>query len=163
MDPSEVFSLFSINRLDGEPVPDDLRILLPHRDELAGRSGIRLELDEDWAPWLDAGALARGRALRPGRRGRTPGPGRGLPAAARSSRPDREGQYLGYWRGPSHRKVASSPLVVLDDDGQFHLCVAPTFAEAVLERAYGREALPGAARLVPVARDLRSAGRAPAS
>ena len=52
MDSSEVFSQFSINRLDGEAVPDDLRILLPHRDELAGRSGFRLVLDEDWAPWL---------------------------------------------------------------------------------------------------------------
>ena len=35
--------------------------------------------------------------------------------------------------------MASSPLVVLDDAGQFHLCVSSTFAEAVLERAYGRE------------------------
>ena len=35
MDSSEIFSQFAINRLDGEPLPDDLRILLPHRDELA--------------------------------------------------------------------------------------------------------------------------------
>ncbi len=59
MDSSEVFSQFSDNRLDGEAVPDDLRILLPHRDELAARSGFRLVLEEVWAPWLDAGARPR--------------------------------------------------------------------------------------------------------
>src|SRR5207248_1364841 len=49
----EVFSQFSRNRLDGEPVPKDLTILLPHRDELAERTGIRLEWAEGWAPWLE--------------------------------------------------------------------------------------------------------------
>src|SRR5262249_57121422 len=58
MDPSELFSQFSINRLDGEPVPDDLQILLAHQDELAARSGVRLVLDEDWSPWLDTSGLA---------------------------------------------------------------------------------------------------------
>lgn len=49
---------------------------------------------------------------------------------------DRAGLYLGYWRGPSYRKIAGSPIVVLDEAGQFHLCASPSFAEAVLERAY---------------------------
>ena len=139
MDSSEVFSRFSINRLDGEPVPDDLRILLPHRDELAARSGVRLELDEDWTPWLDTSGLGEAVAIRPGRRWPN------LRARAEVCRltafvaVDGVNQYLGYWRGPTRRKVASSPLVVLDDAGQFHLCVSSTFAEAVLERAYGRE------------------------
>ena len=138
MDSSEVFSRFSINRLDGEPVPDDLRILLPHRDELAVRSGVRLELDEDWTAWLDTSGL--GEALRS-----DPDALANLRARAEVCRltafvaVDGVSQYLGYWRGPTRRKVASSPLVVLDDDGQFHLCVSLTFAEAVLERAYGRE------------------------
>jgi hypothetical protein len=138
MDPSEVFSLFSINRLDGEPVPDDLRILLPHRDELAARGGVHLELDDDWAPRIDAGALAD--AARS-----DPETVADLRARAEVCRlcafvaHDRAGRYLGYWRGVSRRKVDGSPLVVLDDSGQFHLCAAQTFAEAVLERAYGRE------------------------
>src|SRR5579885_497917 len=58
MDSSEWLSQFSIDRLDGDPVPDDLQILLPERDELARRSGIRLVPDEDWAPWLDTSGLA---------------------------------------------------------------------------------------------------------
>ncbi len=139
MDPGEVFSMFSINRLDGEPVPDDVRILLPHRDELAARSGIHVEVDEDWGPRIDADALAEA--------------GRSDPEAVADLRAraevcrlcafvahDQEGRSLGYWRGPSHRKVAVSPIIVLDAAGQFHLCAAQTFAEAVLERAYGRDA-----------------------
>jgi hypothetical protein len=135
MDPSELYSQFSINRLDGDPVPDDLRILLPLRDELAARSGIRLELAEDWTPWLDISGL--GEAVRS-----DPAVAADLRARADVVRlcafiaEHGTGQYLGYWRGPSHRKVAACPIVVLDQAGQFHLCAAQSFAEAVLERNY---------------------------
>jgi hypothetical protein len=138
MDSSEVFSQFSDNRLDGEAVPDDLLILLPHRDELAARSGVRLVLNEGWAPWLDPGAPA-------GSVYADPEAVANLRATAEVCRliafvaEDGDGHYLGYWRGPSHRKAALSPLVVLDRTGQFHLCVSSTFAESVLERAYGGE------------------------
>jgi len=138
MDQDDVISLFSINRLDGEHVPDDLRILLPHRDELAGRCGVHLALEDDWSPWIDTTGLAE--AVRS-----DPDAVADLRARSEVARfcafvaDDRAGRYLGYWRGPSLRKVAGSPLVVLDDAGQFHLCAAQTFAEAVLERAYGRE------------------------
>jgi hypothetical protein len=138
MDSNEVFSQFSINRLDGEPVPDDLSILLPHRDELARRSGVRLVLDEDWAPWSDTSGL--GDAVRS-----DPDAAANLRATAEVCRfvafvaVDGANEYLGYWRGPSRRKVVESPLMVLDRTGQFHLCVSSTFAEAVVERAYGRD------------------------
>jgi len=141
MDSSELFSRFSINRLDGEPVPDDLCILLPHRDELAERSGIRLVLDDDWAPWLDTSGL--GEAVR-----NDPDAAANIRALSEVCRliafvaVDPAGQYLGYWRGPTRRKLAESPLVVLDSSSQFHLCVSSTFAEAVLERAYGHEGFP---------------------
>ena len=138
MDPDDVLSEFSINRLDGEPVPDDLRLLLPHRDDLAARSGLHLELDDDWGPQLDAD--------------RTVASGLNDPIAVADLRAraevcrlcafvagDRAGLSLGYWRGPSRRKVEVSPIVVLDAAGQFHLCASPTLAEAVLERAYGRD------------------------
>jgi hypothetical protein len=138
MDSSEVFSQFSINRLDGEAVPDDLRILLLHRDELAARSGFRLLLDEDRTPWRNPGAQDE--------------PLHSDPEAVANLRATAEvcrliafvavegtDQYLGYWRGPANRKVDLSPLVLLDRTGQFHLCASSTFAEAVLERAYGSE------------------------
>ena len=138
MDSSEIFSQFAINRLDGEPLPDDLRILLPHRDELAAHSGFRLVMDEDWSPWLNPGAL--GDSVR-----NDPEAAANLRATAEVCRlvafvaADGAGQYLGYWRGPSRRKATLSPLVLLDGAGQFHLCVSSTFAEAVLERHYGSE------------------------
>src|SRR5262249_45842161 len=136
MDLSELFSEFSMNRLDGEPVPDDLGLLLTHRDELAGRTGLALESGDHWAPPSHR------------RAGGTP-PGAPDGAGAPRARAavcrlcafvahDRERSYLGYWRGPTKREIASSPIVVLDGNGQFHLCAAQTFAEAVLERAYGR-------------------------
>lgn len=137
MDHSELLSEFSMNRLDGEPVPDNLGILLRHRDELAGRTGVDLELGDRWSPHPDTGG--------PGE----PALGDADAVADHRARAevcrlcafvarDRERCYLGYWRGPTKREIAGSPIVVLDDNGQFHLCAAQTFAEAVLERAYGR-------------------------
>jgi hypothetical protein len=137
MELSELLSQFSMNRLDGETVPDDLGILLAHREELAGRTDIELELGDRWSPLSD---------------GRGPGePALGDPNAVAEHRAraevcrlcafvahDRERNSLGYWRGKEKREIAGSPVVVLDDNGQFHLCAAQTFAEAVLERAYGR-------------------------
>src|SRR5262249_24889049 len=45
-------------------------------------------------------------------------------------------QYIGYWRGQSHRKIPGSPIVVDDPAGQFHLCAPQSLPEAVLERHY---------------------------
>jgi hypothetical protein len=135
---SEVLSQMSRNRLGGEPVPDDLKILLLHRDELAERTGLWLEWAEDWAPWLDSSDLGESEPRDPD-----------VAANARAIEEvcrliafvaaDEEDEYLGYWRGPTRRRVADSPLVFFDNQGQFHLCVASTFAEAVLEREYGGE------------------------
>jgi hypothetical protein len=135
---SELLAQFSRNRLGGEPVPNDVRILLSLRDELAGRTGIRLEWDEDWAPWLDMRPPSD-----PDRRDVD------LGARLRATREvcrliafiaaGEGGPYFGYWRGPALRPVASSPVVVLEKDGRFHLCAASSFAEAILEREYGGE------------------------
>jgi hypothetical protein len=137
MESSELYSQFSINRLDGEPVPDDLRILLPHRDELAARSGIRLVLDEDWSPWTDTTGLSE--AIQS-----DPAAAADIRARAEVTRlcafvaEDGARQYIGYWRGQSHRKIFGCPIVVHDPVGQFHLCAAQSFAEAVLERQYAQ-------------------------
>lgn len=138
MSSTEMLSQFSRNRLGGEPVPEDLKLLLPHRDELAERSGIRLEWAEGWAPWLDTGRLTEADRANPD-----------VMANIRATHEvcvyvafvaaDRDGQYLGYWRGPGRRIVERSPLVFLDDEGQFHLCISSSFGEAVLEKAYGDE------------------------
>lgn len=65
MSSTEILADFSRNRLDGEPVPEDLKILLPHRDELAERTGFRLEWAEEWAPWLDTSGADSDRSPEP--------------------------------------------------------------------------------------------------
>jgi hypothetical protein len=138
MSSTEILAQFSRNRLDGEPVPDDLLILLPHRDELAERTGIRLEWAEGWAPWLDTSDLSETDHSNPDIRANI----RAIHDVCRYVAfvaADQDQQYLGYWRGPGRRQVAKSPLVFFDNDGEFHLCIASTFAEAVLEKAYGLE------------------------
>ncbi len=135
MNSTEILSQFSSNRLDGEPVPDDLKILLPYRDELAAKTGIRLEWAEGWAPWLDTSDLSQGDHRDPDIIAKY----RALHEVCRfiAFVAEQKGRYFGYWRSPTRRTVASSPLVVFDGEGQFHLCIGASFAEAVLEKSYG--------------------------
>jgi hypothetical protein len=137
MSAGEILAQFSRNRLEGEPVPHDLQILLPLRDELAQRSGVRLEWAEDWAPWLASLELTEAERGDPD-----------IVAALRATEDvcrliafvaSVEGDsYIGYWRGPAHRPVAESPLVLFSAKGQFHLLASSRFAEAILAREYGR-------------------------
>jgi hypothetical protein len=129
---------FSAHRLGGDPVPDDLRLLLSHSEELNERTGIELHWQRDWAPWLDHGYL------RPEERTD--------PAIAANIRAmadvcalidfvaqEDEGQWFGFWRGPERWPIATCPLVFLDNEGQFNPCVASNFAECVLEHTGSEE------------------------
>ncbi|MGP0068680.1 MAG: hypothetical protein ACLQGP_34400 [Isosphaeraceae bacterium] len=138
MSSTEILAQFSRNRLDGEPVPDDLKILLPHRDELAERSGIRLEWAEGWAPWSDTTYLTDADRSNPDIMANVRAIQEVCGYIAFVAAGQNE-QFFGYWRGPGRRKVARSPLVVRDDEGQFHLCISSTLAEAILEKTYGRK------------------------
>jgi hypothetical protein len=137
MTSTEILSEFSRNRLDGEPVPDDLKILLHHRDELAERTGIRLDWAEEWAPRLVTSSLSQADRQDPDIIANL----RAIHEVCRfiTFVAEQNGRYFGYWRGPTHRSVASSPLVVFDNDGLFHLCIASSFAETILEKSYGHE------------------------
>lgn len=128
---------FSARRLNGEPVPDDVRVLLGHADELFSRSGIALNWDEGWAPWLDTSYLTEA--------------DRGNPDIMANVRAiadvcdliafiaaHEDDEYYGYWRGPTMRPVADAPLVLLDNEGQFRPC-GSTFAEAVLSQTYDED------------------------
>lgn len=144
-------SMFADNRLAGEPVPDDLRILLENGEELFELTGIRLNARKDWAPWLDTSHLsAKERA--------DPDVAANLRATAEVCEliafvaAEEDGQCIGYWRGPERRPVAESPLVALDNEGQFGVCAGSNFAEALLSRVYGEE------RFVELREFLRSVG-----
>src|SRR6516165_6918174 len=89
---------FSRNRLGGDPVPDDVRLLLPYCDELAERTGIELNWTKNWAPWLDTSYLrAEERA--------NPGIAANIRAMAEVCSlisfvaQQEDDQYFGFWRG----------------------------------------------------------------
>lgn len=129
---------FSAHRLGGDPVPDDLRRLLPHRDELAERTGIELSWAKDWEPWNDHSYLRPEERTEPS-----------LEASIRAMTEvashiafvaqDDTDQYLGFWRGPEKRPIAECPLIFLDNEGQFNPSVASNFAECLFERIYDEE------------------------
>ncbi len=127
----DVIVQFSTNRLRGEPLPADLKVLLEHHDELLRRTGIELNWTANWAPWLDTSYLSDAER-------KNPDIAANLLAIEEVCRLSafvaacEDGEYLGYWRGPADRSVAESPLVALDSEGQFRISAGRTFAEAVL-------------------------------
>jgi hypothetical protein len=135
---NEMVSLFSINRLGSEPVPPDLLVLLQNADELRRRTGITFSSALGWSPWLDTSYLSDAERRNPD-----------IMASVRAIQEVcglvafvaelEDSEYLGYWRGPTRRPVASSPLVIPDNEGQFRLCAGSCFAEALLERMYDEE------------------------
>ena len=98
---------FSANRLNGEPVPDDLKPLLLHNDELRQRTGVELNWEKDWVPWLDTSYLRDYQRT-------NPDIAANLRAMNDVSRliafiaADDTAQYFGYWRGPGNRPVSAS-------------------------------------------------------
>ena len=135
---TRVLETFSARRLNGEPVPSDVAILLGHARELNERSGVELNWKAGWAPWLDTSYLTPENRRNPD----VVANGRAIADVCRFvafvAACDDDDEFLGYWRGPGLAPVAGAPLVVLDNEGQFDLCGA-TFAEAVLSRSHGEE------------------------
>lgn len=128
---------FSANRLGGEPLPEDLRILLAHSEELAERTGIELNTEEGWAPWLDTSYLNDDDRANPDTMANV----RAIADVCRLVAfvgATEDGESFGYWRGPDGAPVAVAPIVVLDTEGQFRI-LGSSFAEAVLFQTYGEE------------------------
>jgi hypothetical protein len=132
-----VLDAFSAYRLSGEPIPDDVTILLKHADELAEHFGIELNWKKDWAPWSDTSYLTKSDRQDPDVMAnvRAIADVCGMIAFIAANEDD---DYVGYWRGPGMRPVADSPLVQFDNEGQFTLC-GISFAEAILYQTSSEE------------------------
>ncbi len=128
---TELEQAFSLHRLAGETIPDDLAAILAHREEFAARTGYEMSAEPDWAPWLDTSYLSEEELKEPS-----------LAAAVASGKEicemisfvaaSEDGEYLGYWHGYEGFGVAHAPIVWLSNDGQFCLLGGPRFAEAYL-------------------------------
>ena len=135
---SDMVPSFSTHRLGAEAVPPDLLVLLQNADALRQRTGIKFSSAPDWAPWFDTSYLSDAEKRNPDiiASVRAISEVCGLIAFVAELE---DSEYMGYWRGPTKRPVASSPLVILDNEGQFRLCAGTCFAETLLERTYGDE------------------------
>jgi hypothetical protein len=130
---------FSAHRLGGEPVPEDVQKFLAHADELVGQTEVALNWeDDDWAPWLDTSYLSAADRANPDIMANVRAIAEVCELIAFVAA-DQEDEYYGYWRGPGKRAVADSPIVKLDNEGQFSLCAGSTFAEGLLGETYGKE------------------------
>jgi hypothetical protein len=128
----------SKRRLGGEPVPKDLAFLLAHADALAKRTGIELNWEKEWAPWSDTSYLSAADRANPDIMANVRAIADVCELIAFVAAHE-DGEYYGYWRGPGKRPVAESPVVRLDNEGQFNLCAGSTFAEALLEQTFDEE------------------------
>jgi hypothetical protein len=124
---------FSAHRLNGDPVPDDLAILLAHREELAKRTGIVLNASPGWAPWLDTSYLRESDWANPDIRANVRAIGEVCKVISFVAQ-DEDANYLGYWRGPTRVSVSQAAIVCLDNEGQFDFCGTTNMAGAILTR-----------------------------
>ena len=98
------------------------------------RTGVELVWGPGWAPWLDTSYLSEAERADPqiAANLRAIEDVCGLIAFVAQTE---DAEYIGYWRGPQHRAITDSPLVILDNEGQFRICAGRTLAEAMLSIA----------------------------
>jgi len=124
-------SAFAPSRFTRLSWPEDVRILLDHADELAGRLGITLRADQEWRDWLelrhrrpaqlaDADAYARYEATAQ------------VCDSVAFVLCTEDDACIGYWLADSPGPLAGRPLVKLDRTGRFIVCAGRNLAEALL-------------------------------
>lgn len=127
---SGIVGTFAQNHLNGERVPDDLAQLLLHGDEFLELTGVRLISDADKEPWNDTSYLSAQEL-------ESPDIVSNIRAMAETNRLiafiaiDEEAQYYDYWRGPDQRTIENSPIVFLDNEGQYDAINQAGLASAV--------------------------------
>ena len=134
----ELEASFSQHRLNGEPIPSDLMLLLPHSDMLQELLNIEVRFEPDWAPWEDTSYLSESDRTNPDIMANVYAMAETNAMMSFVAKHEMEG-YVGYWRGPEKRLIAISPLVRLDNEGQYQFCPGSSFAEAILSFTWSHE------------------------
>jgi hypothetical protein len=104
---------FSANRLGGEAIPEDLRLLLVHHHELAERTGVELSWLPGWAPWLDTSYLTAADRKNPDIAANV----RAIADVCALSTfvaAHEDQHYFGYWRGSSLLRLEEAVPISLD-------------------------------------------------
>ena len=134
----DVENSLSKNRLNGEDVPTDLRTLIQNNEELFQRTGIRIVMDGNWAPWLDYSYL-REEELK------NPDIAANLKAIEEVASyiaffaEEEDRQFVGFWRSPKHRKINECNIVLHNNEGRFEMVNGSSFSEYLLSRTYQEE------------------------
>lgn len=131
-DPGQ-FNQFSQHRLRGESLPPDLNVILANKVALHDRCGMTLSADRDWAPWSDTSYLTPDDLANPSIAANIQAI---LDVVENISfvAATEDAEYLGYWRGLTGRSISESPIVRLDNEGQFNLCCGRSLADAILSQ-----------------------------
>jgi hypothetical protein len=118
-------------------MPLDLDQLRAHSDHLLQWTGYRLVLEPDEAPWCDFSYLTPADLADPDIVANVAAM-KQVMALITFVAVHEDGNYLGYWQGPARRLLDHSPIVRLDNEGQFAL-VGTSLAGALLTEFYDDE------------------------
>jgi len=129
---------FSDHRLKGEPIPNDLELLLACFDEVRELTGIEVGDAAEWAPWLDVSYLSESQLKDPDISANIEAIS-GVCEYISFVVATEDAEYIGYWRGPNNRSLSQSPIVRLDNEGQFRTCAGRNIVEALLSELYNGE------------------------
>jgi hypothetical protein len=118
-------------------MPLDLDQLREHSDHLLQWTGYRLALEPDETPWRDFSYLTPADLADPDIVANVAAMKQVMAFIAFVAVHE-DGSYLGYWLGPDRRSLDDSPIVRLDNEGQFAL-VGRSLAGALLTEFYDDE------------------------
>ncbi|WP_433172600.1 hypothetical protein [Actinoallomurus sp. CA-150999] len=125
---------FSRERLDGRPIPDDLRTMLVAQWE--GRTDFRLLLDVTFpepgelSPFLDTGYLSAKELADPDMQAVNAGYAQMSEYAKFVAKLGEDGHWVGYWMHPDEPADAPPPVIELDTEFSYRSLAGRNLAEA---------------------------------
>ena len=136
---NEVINNISINRLSGEPCPNDVQFLIENCQEMLEDMAVQIVSESPWEPWNDKSYLTEEDLANPDIAANVKAIEDTFKLIDFIAQTD-EGEYYGYWRGIDNLPISESPIVFYDNEGQFSLC-GSRFIESLFFNVYDDELL----------------------